>query len=122
MPDGQMGNFREPLLLNNLKAGELDSLGETVRQILFRGSSYTIYRSDRGVYVHFSDDPDQEKTQRQAYTLLAGQIYELRYLTTQMHRESFWRQIPAIIWRRHQRSASVTEARPLLFDFNLAQA
>jgi hypothetical protein len=117
-----MGNFREPLLLNNLKAGELDSLGETVRQILFRGASYTIYRSDRGVYVHFSDDPDKEKTQRQAYILLAGQICELRYLTAQMHRKSFWRQLNAMIGRRRQRSSSIPEARPLLFDFNLAQA
>ncbi len=72
------------LKLRDLKEGKPDAIGAMVREVQFRGRDYAIYRSDRGVYVHFSDDPEIDRAQRAAYVKLSVQICELRYLTSQM--------------------------------------
>ena len=46
-----------PFLLCDLRPGDRDKLGNTVHEILWIGSNYAIYRSDKGVYAHFSDCP-----------------------------------------------------------------
>jgi hypothetical protein len=114
MPEGMISveahaSERE-LQLDKLEKGRPDSLGIRVREILFRGRDYAIYRSDRGVYVHFSDDPGLQQAQRSAYAKLCVQICELRYLTSQM-RSGVLRRIFGLFVR--QRS---------LYDHNMAQA
>src|SRR3954447_14082504 len=94
--------------LSDLVVGKSDSIGAQVYDVLFRGCDYAIYRSDRGIYVHFSDDEQKEQGQRRAYSLLCGQICELRYLTTQMR--------PSVGRKRAARS------QELLYDHNMAQA
>jgi hypothetical protein len=90
--------------------GKSDSIGAQVYDVLFRGCDYAIYRSDRGIYVHFSDDEQKEQAQRRAYSLLCGQICELRYLTAQMRLKNWaWR------WQS-------SRAEDSLYDHNMAQA
>jgi hypothetical protein len=89
MPDGPMGATRvgdEPtsFLLSQLKTGGPDCIGAKVLEIFFRGESYAIYRSDRGVYVQFSDDLAKSQAQRSEYVKVSVDICELRYLTSQM--------------------------------------
>jgi hypothetical protein len=90
MPDGSVGITNQPakatrgLSICDLQIGCKDSIGEKVLAILFRGHDYAIYRSNRGVYVHFSDDLKAEQDQRSAYAKLSIQLCELRYLTSQM--------------------------------------
>jgi hypothetical protein len=114
MPEGMISVKTEParpdLPLEKLEKGKADALGVRVRDILFRGRDYAIYRSDRGVYVHFSDDPDLQQAQRSAYAKLCIQICELRYLTSQM-RSGALRHILGRLVR--QRS---------IYDHNMAQA
>jgi len=62
------------LKLRDLQEGKPDAIGATVREIAFRGKDYAIYRSDRGVYVHFSDDPATASAQRAAYVKLSPQF------------------------------------------------
>lgn len=119
MPDGSVKSSIESprpsrkVRLGDLEVGRTDSIGARVRDILFRGSTYAIYRSDRGVYVHFSDDEATERGQRQAYTRLCGQICELRYLTSQMGR-GVLDGVP-LLGRLARRRCS-------LYDHNMAQA
>ena len=88
MPEGpiKLPDVRMPsgLSLHDLEEGKRDAIGAIVRRILFRGDDYAIYRSDRGVYVHFADGKDTEHAQRSIYVKLSVQICELRYLTSQM--------------------------------------
>jgi len=112
-PDHKAISARPKFCIENLNRGEKDSLGSRVLEVLFRGCDYAIYRSTRGVYVQFSDDPDIERQQRQAHTLLCGQICELRYLTWQMssgllNEVSFF--------------ARFLHRRDTLYDHNMAQA
>ena len=97
------------LSLGDLQRGKPDSIGATVRDLLFRGQDYAIYRSDRGVYVHFSDDKATEYTQRAAYVKLSAQLCELRYLTSQMRSGGLG------LFGRSAAQAS-------LYDHNMAQA
>jgi hypothetical protein len=95
--------------LCELKEGNADAIGAIVRCVAFRGTDYAIYRSERGVYVQFSDDPIKRQSQMAAYVKLSVQICELRYLTSQMR--------PGIIGRfgRHYRQDT-------LYDHNMGQA
>jgi hypothetical protein len=77
-----------PLSLGDLKAGKLDLLGNTIQEILWCGTNYAIYRSDKGVYVHFSDHPDEACEQRQKFTVISADLCELRYLTNEMMTDS----------------------------------
>ena len=70
--------------LCELKEKNPDAIGAIVRSVAFRGKDYAIYRSERGVYVQFSDDPATRQSQMAAYVKLSVQICELRYLTSQM--------------------------------------
>lgn len=95
--------------LCQLKKGEPDAIGAEVQSIEFRGDDYVIYRSDRGVYVHFSDDKEIHRDQVAEYVKLSTQLCELRYLTNQMR--------PAIINKIFHRPQHAT-----LFDHNMGQA
>jgi hypothetical protein len=111
MPEGPIKLPAAPapssLKLRDLEEGKRDAIGAIVQRILFRGDDYSIYRSDRGVYVHFADDSDTEHAQRSAYVKLCVQICELRYLTSQM------RAAPLVGWFRR---------RDTLYDHNMGQA
>jgi len=114
-PDGN-GPCATSFLLNQLKEGQKDKLGHTVKEILWIGQEYAVYRSDAGVYVQFSDSSDIEADQRKMFTLISPELCELRYLTCEMR--SSW--FPSFlsrylgICRRSDHSN--------LFDRNIAQA
>jgi hypothetical protein len=114
MPEGPIklpeAAVRSGLGLRELKEGGRDAIGATVQRILFRGGDYAIYRSDRGVYVHFADDDNTEHAQRSAYVKLSVQICELRYLTSQMRAAGMSRFIG---WFAQQDT---------LYDHNMGQA
>jgi len=113
MPEGPLtmaGGMPLDLCLGDLRKGQRDSLGANVRDILFRGRDYAIYRSDRGVYVHFADDPTVERSQRAAYAKLCVQLCELRYLTSQLRAGGMHRLLGRFA------------GQDSLFDHNMAQA
>jgi len=71
-------------LLRDLIPGETDKLGHIVEEILWIGQDYKVYRSRKGIYVHFSDCRDVETAQRKRFTEISPELCELRYLTDQM--------------------------------------
>jgi hypothetical protein len=75
----------KPFLLCELQEGKSDKLGHKVEDILWMGRNYAIYRTERGVYVHFSDVPAEEVEQRSRFTEICPELCELRYFTSQMH-------------------------------------
>jgi hypothetical protein len=95
--------------LCDLQKDGQDNLGNTVKEILWRQTNYAIYRSDKGVYVHFSDSKEEEKDQRKRFTEICPELCELRYLTAQM-KGSNWR--PSFFGSR----------KHTLYDNNMAQA
>ena len=119
MPDGFTkpeticATARQSFRLGQLQVGQKDSLGSVVRVVLFRGAAYAIYRSDRGVYVHFSDDEAQEREQRRVYSTICPELCELRYLTSQM-RGGLFNKLPLL--------GRIFRNRDSLYDHNVAQA
>jgi hypothetical protein len=103
------GPCTKPFLLCDLMEGKKDKLGCEVEEILWIGRDYAIYRSRKGVYVQFSDSPQEAAVQRSRFTEISPELCELRYLTYQMH--SAWNF--GFGPRRHPSS---------LYDHNLAQA
>jgi hypothetical protein len=94
--------------LCKLKGGGKDAIGATVISIEFRADNYAIYRSERGIYVHFSDDKNIRQSQVFEYTKLSKQLCELRYLTNQMRPNLLLR------WLGFKRD--------LIYDHNMGQA
>ena len=107
-----------PFLLCDLSVGGPDKLGNTVQEILWLGASYAIYSSDKGVYVHFSDCPEEEKDQRKKFTEICPELCELRYLTDQM-RNAWWRSARATSQSALKTSGHRGHA---LYEHNMAQA
>ena len=70
--------------LSRLLVGKKDKLGHIVLDILWCGPDYAVYRSERGVYVHFSDCPKRALEQRKAFTKIAPELCELRVFTSRM--------------------------------------
>jgi len=83
-PKEQDGPCTKPFLLCQLKEGQKDKLGHTVEEIFWIGQGYAVYRSEKGVYVQFSDAPDVEAVQRSRFTAISPELCELRYLTYEM--------------------------------------
>jgi hypothetical protein len=98
----------EPFLLGELKAGKSDKLGNKILELLWFGRNYAIYRSAKGVHVHFSDCLEEEKEQRERFTAICPELCELRYLTSKMRSNLFG-------WRGRFDQSS-------LYDHNIAQA
>jgi hypothetical protein len=74
----------KPFLLRELKEGGKDKLGHEVEEMLWVARNYAIYRSRLGVYVQFSDCPQEEAAQRKKFTEISPELCELRYLTYEM--------------------------------------
>jgi len=74
----------KPFKLCELVVGKKDKLGHVVEEFLWIGRNYAIYRSQKGVYVHFSDSPDEEKAQRSRFAVISPEMCELRHLTYEM--------------------------------------
>jgi hypothetical protein len=111
MPEGNVNLSHEHtgVSLCQLERGKPDAIGAEVQSIEFRGDDYAIYRSDRGVFVHFSDDQEIHRDQVAEYVKLSAQLCELRYLTNQMRQTISSR----LLHRPH---------RATLFDYNIGQA
>jgi hypothetical protein len=101
----------EQFSLPELRHGKNDKLGNRVEEILWVGRNYLVYRSQKGVYVQFSDDPEEEAVQRNRFTEICPELCELRYLTSQM--SSGWNLGLSSGAHRHRSS---------LYDHNIAQA
>src|ERR1700722_1415181 len=74
----------KPFLLCELAVGKKDKLGNKIAEILWFARNYAVYRSHRGVHVHFSDCHREEDEQRSRFTKISPELCELRYLTAQM--------------------------------------
>ena len=83
--DDQEGPCTKQFLLSQLMEKRDDKLGHKVEEILWIGRQYAIYRTDKGVYVQFSDSEDEEKAQRCRFTRISPELCELRYLTSELH-------------------------------------
>ena len=101
----------ESFLLCELQPGAIDKLGNLIKEILWVGRNYTVYRSSKGVYVHFSDDPKEEAVQRNRFTEICPELCELRYLTSQMSSD----------WSFDLKSWTIRPASSL-YHHNMAQA
>jgi hypothetical protein len=110
------GPCATPFLLGQLKEGQKDKLGHTVKEILWVGQEYAVYRSEAGVYVQFSDSSDVAAEQRKKFTGISPELCELRYLTSEMR--SSW--IPDFFSRVFGKDRSIHYST--LFDRNIAQA
>jgi hypothetical protein len=98
-------------LLGELTKDKRDKLGNRVEQILWVGKDYAVYRSEKGVYVQFSDCPKREALQRRRFAEICPELCELRYLTYQIR--SGW----------YFPFKAQTRSRPSsLYDYNIAQA
>ncbi len=93
----RFANDDQKLTLSQLKRGRQDALECTILDICWRGQDYTIYRSTKGVYVHFSDCRELAYKQRRRFDAIGAKLCEVRYLTSRMGLARFgWRPgIPA---------------------------
>jgi hypothetical protein len=80
---------KDSLLLSQIKIGELDKLQNTILQIYLCGEDYKIYRTRRGVGIHFADCRLRERVQREKYGKIFNKLSYLRFLTSQMFRVPF---------------------------------
>jgi hypothetical protein len=125
VPDGERAVAPELCSLDfslcRLKVGEADKLGNPVKEILWQGRNYAIYRSTQGVFIHFSDDPKEELAQRTQFTEICPELCELRYLNSQMEAEPPASHGFRLLrgWSRASRGYSANRA---LYDHNIAQA
>src|SRR5262249_27153601 len=104
------GPCAKPFLLCQLREGQNDKLEHLVEEIFWIGQQYAVYRSEKGVYVQFSDSPDVEAVQRSRFTAISPELCELRYLTYEMRSNPF-------------RFRSQTGRNPSsLYEHNMAQA
>jgi hypothetical protein len=74
----------DPFKLCELQEGQPDKLGHKIEQILWFATTYAIYRTKQGVYVHFSDNEDEASKQRQRFIRICPELCELRYLMPQI--------------------------------------
>src|SRR5262245_55433162 len=102
--------------LSKLQRGQLDKLGNTVQAIMWFGESYAIYRSDKGVYVHFSDRRREEREQRKRFAEICPELCELRYLTSQM-KDRWWHRV-----KRAPKTMMSPYRKHALYEHNIAQA
>jgi hypothetical protein len=95
------------VLLDQIAPNKEDKLHNKIREILWRGTNYAIYCSDKGIYVHFSDCKKEEEDQRKRFTKICPEVCELRYLTDQMRGRNWWPR---------------SDLRHTLYAHNMAQA
>jgi hypothetical protein len=131
MPDGEIhsmtGLGEQNPLPGKLHISGTDQFGNAVREMLWRGMDYDIYRSDNGIFIRFSDDKDQEKKQRERFIAICPELCELRYLTSQMDGGplDIWNvlRLYVINWlMRKKRDYPRRSAVRGLYDHNIAQA
>lgn len=109
----------EDFPLAKVQCGGVDKLGNVIRDVLWLSPDYAIYRSDDGIFVHFSDRKEKAAEQRLAFTTICAELCELRYLTGDMHGT---RVHPARFIKRHLSRRSGRGESSSLFDHNIAQS
>jgi hypothetical protein len=82
-----------PFRISELLESKKDKLGRDVKEILWLGPNYAVYRTEKSVHVQFSDCKLVEADQRRLFTKISPELCELRYLTDQLDRSSVfgWR-------------------------------
>ena len=113
------GPCRSDFSLDQVRLGEKDKLGNKVLEILWVGEDYKVYRTDRGVYVNFSDCAHRERQQREAFTEICPELCELRFLTHEMHGEPG---SGLMFWRLSRSGSEPPDRGASLFEHNIAQA
>jgi len=108
----------EDFPLCKIKVHEYDKLGHKILEILWLSPDYAIYLTNRGIYIHFSDDKAKEKKQRILFTKICPELCELRFLTSDMDRR--WRL--SNLLKRPSRDESVDHLERSLFNHNIAQS
>jgi hypothetical protein len=93
----------EELYLSSIEKGNEDKFGNEILELCWIGRNYKIYRSEKGIFVHFSDSIEEASQQRKKFTEISPELCELRYLTSQMHPP----------WNSR---------REIIFDYNICQA
>jgi len=77
--------------LSEIKPRAIDKLGKRIRDILWAGEAYVVYRTSSGVFVHFSDCRREERAQRHLYDLICVRLCQLRFLVNEMAAWPLWR-------------------------------
>lgn len=78
--------FANSLSLSELSVGKPDKVGNTVLEVYCATSAYKVYRTARGVFVHFADCGRLETMQRAGFDALYGPLCSMRFLTSRMFR------------------------------------
>jgi hypothetical protein len=98
--------------LSQIRPRNRDKLGNIILEILWLDKGYVVYNTDKGVFVHFSDNITEARNQRRLFTEICPELCELRYLTSQMRTTVSIFGIPVFASR----------SRDSIFDHNVAQA
>jgi len=98
-----------PFRISELLESKKDKLGRDVKEILWLGPNYAVYRTEKSVHVQFADCKHVEAVQRRRFTRISPELCELRYLTDQLDHTSVFG------WRSGKQPAS-------LYHHNMAQA
>ena len=120
----QYPGLRQPIChedfpLSKVQPGRQDKLGNTIWDVLWLSPDYAIYRTDEGIFVHFSDCPDKAAEQRLAFTTICPELCELRYLAGDMPGTHV---SPARFVKRHLIRRRKARRGSSLFDHNIAQS
>ena len=108
-----------PFSLREIQVGQEDKLGNVVKEILWCGKDYIVYRTDPGVHVNFSDCAKRESKQREAFTEICPELCELRFLTHEMKSTKL---LSWLSWRNRGGKAEHGGHGASLFEHNIAQA
>jgi len=119
----------EQFPLAKLERNKRDKLGNLVLEIFWLGSDFAIYRTERGVFVHFADCPEEARVQRCNFTEISPELCELRFLTSQMRHVGWLQRFlrrKKIVPREENHGDEDTSFQEdpgdSLFDHNIAQA
>jgi hypothetical protein len=82
---------RDWMSLSEIKPGATDKLGNRIKDVLWAGEAYVVYRTWSGVFVHFSDCRREERAQRHLYDLICVRLCQLRFLANEMAAWLLWR-------------------------------
>jgi hypothetical protein len=70
--------------LSSMVPGGEDALHNRILELCWIGQDYIIYRSNKGVDIHFSDCSKTAQRQRELYESIGPQLCQIRYLTGRM--------------------------------------
>jgi hypothetical protein len=103
--------------ITKIKIGATDKNNAKVEEIYWSSRDFSVYRSERGVTIHFSDCAKVEKDQRALYATIAVKLYQLRSILDQLAKESLRTNIRGSFY-----DAQIAQALALAIDNKTEQA